>query len=39
MQKEQPEVYGQAYSEFDIFMSHDWPKGKQKIIYRYRFIW
>jgi lariat debranching enzyme len=28
MQIEQPEQYGEGYSSFDIFMSHDWPKGK-----------
>lgn len=30
MQKQQPQVYGESYSNFDIFLSHDWPKGKYK---------
>ena len=27
MQKDQPQIYGEAYPSFDVFMSHDWPKG------------
>lgn len=27
MLKEQPTEYGPGYSNFDIFLSHDWPKG------------
>lgn len=27
MSKEQPAEYGAGYSNFDIFLSHDWPKG------------
>lgn len=26
MKKEKPEVYGPGYTNFDIALSHDWPK-------------
>lgn len=26
MKKEDPKTYGQSDSNFDIFLSHDWPK-------------
>lgn len=36
MQREQPQQYGQEYSSFDIFLSHDWPKGKCGLIEKWR---
>lgn len=26
MQKQSPEIYGKGEEDFDIFLSHDWPK-------------
>jgi hypothetical protein len=28
IKKEDPKTYGNNHSNFDIFLSHDWPKSK-----------
>jgi hypothetical protein len=38
MKKEEPKTYGNNHKGFDIFLSHDWPKSKKYILFRYRLI-
>ena len=31
MKKEKPEEYGSEGSNFDVMLTHDWPKGNDKL--------